>query len=289
MSCGLFIFILGIFKKVFIADNLAVYNDLVYLNYLNLSSFEILLFQITYTFQIFFDFSGYTDMAIGLGLLFGFKLPINFDDPLKSRSIIDFWQKWHITMSRFFRIYIFFPLAFKLESKYEINNSLLKFVLTFITPISITFLLTGLWHGANWNFIIFGLIHAIFIIINQINKVYLKLKINKYLSTILVFFCFSISLIYFRSEDISIANYLIYNLFSIDIFSDKVFNTQYFLSLKYAFFILISLYFTYYYENFSKTPKKIVFNLKRSISTFFMLLISIFSLTEERPFIYFQF
>ena len=228
-------------------------------------------------------------MAIGLALLFGFRLPINFDDPLKTSSIIDFWQKWHITMSRFFRIYIFFPVAFKLESNYNFSNPINNFILTFLTPITLTFFLTGLWHGANWNFVIFGLIHAFYITINQINKIFLKIELNKFLSTTIVFFFFSLSLIYFRSEDLFVANYLVLKLFSFDFGENNLINTNYFYSIKFIFFLLFAYYMTYFVTNYSKYQKKIIFNYKKILITFFMLVISVFTLTEERPFIYFQF
>lgn len=141
-------FIIGIAKKALLADGLAVVADKVFGAPSSVIGADLAWFGlIAYTLQIYFDFSGYTDMAIGLGNMFGFTLPENFNYPYISRSISDFWRRWHMTLSQWFRTYVFFPLEFARKK--------VRF-LRLQTDIFIIFLLTGLWHGANWNSLIWG-------------------------------------------------------------------------------------------------------------------------------------
>ena len=115
-----------------------------------------------YTLQLYFDFSGYSDMALALGLIFGLKLPLNFNSPFKATNISDFWRRWHMTMTRFFTNFIYTPLAMSgmrrtLQSQ---SNALVKYVLTAAIPAIVTFLVAGIWHGDGWTFVVYGLIHG---------------------------------------------------------------------------------------------------------------------------------
>jgi len=159
LAVGLTLFFFGLFKKVVIADSLSPY---VLETYQAVSQGEILsLFEawrgaFAYTFQLYFDFSGYSDMAIGLAFLFGIRLPLNFNSPYKASSIIDFWRRWHMTLSRFLRDYLYIPLG---------GNR--KGVVRRYINLMITMLLGGLWHGAGWTFVVWGGLHGIYLIINH--------------------------------------------------------------------------------------------------------------------------
>ncbi len=159
LTIGLTIFIFGLLKKVFIADSLAPFANLAFNSSaegLQLGLIEAWLGALTYTFQLYFDFSGYSDMAIGLGQIFGIILPINFNSPYKAQNIIDFWRRWHITLSAFLRDYLYIPLGGNKKGTAR------KYINLFITM-----LLGGLWHGANWTFVIWGALHGTYLIINH--------------------------------------------------------------------------------------------------------------------------
>lgn len=141
-------FVIGLAKKVILADNMAIVaNNVFGADYSTLGAGIAWYGLIAYALQIYFDFSGYTDMALGLGRLFGFSLPENFNYPYISRSIADFWRRWHISLTAWFRTYVFLPLEFaRKKEKYFRQQS----------NLFIVFILTGLWHGASWNFVIWG-------------------------------------------------------------------------------------------------------------------------------------
>ncbi|HOX15128.1 MAG TPA: MBOAT family protein [Smithellaceae bacterium] len=165
VAAGITIFIFGLFKKVIIADRLALYATPVFeavrQGYV-LSFLEAWEGALAYTLQIYFDFSGYSDMAIGLAYLFGIRIPLNFNSPYKSLNIIDFWRRWHISLSRFLRDYLYIPLGGNRQGEVR------RFV-----NLMITMLLGGLWHGAAWTFVIWGGLHGLFLIVNHL---WIKLK-----------------------------------------------------------------------------------------------------------------
>ena len=197
---GLIIFTIGISKKVLLADTLAIpVNEAFGSNYKNWGFDEAWLGSLLFTFQIYFDFSGYTDMAIGAALLFNIHLPINFNSPLKAKSIITFWQKWHITLSNFINQYCFY----KLVKKFRIKKSFLKY-------LSILFVMTmaGLWHGPTWGYIFFGVVHGIALIINHIWKI-TKIKLIQPIGWILTFVVINVGFVFFRSPNLEIAFWMI--------------------------------------------------------------------------------
>ncbi len=168
---GLSIFSIGLFKKLVFADGIAPYADIVF-NTANNSmvvAADAWLGTLAYSLQIYFDFSGYSDMAIGLGCMFGIKLPLNFNSPYKATSISDFWRRWHMTLTRFFTTFVYLPLAVKLTrlSLKKAYSPALKFMIGIAVPTIVTFALAGLWHGAGWNFVIFGLIHGVALTVNH--------------------------------------------------------------------------------------------------------------------------
>ena len=158
-SLGIAIFIVGMLKKVLIADHMGIY---VTPTFDAVSDGQVLTFiqawaaALSYTFQLYFDFSAYSDMAIGLGLMFGVRFPVNFNSPYKARDIIEFWQRWHITLSNFLRDYLYIPLGGN-------RHGLLRRDVN----IAIVMLIGGLWHGANWTFVVWGGLHGVAILINH--------------------------------------------------------------------------------------------------------------------------
>jgi alginate O-acetyltransferase complex protein AlgI len=169
---ALVIFSIGLFKKVVIADNLSTVADPVFLlarGHQAITVADAWFGAITYTLQLYFDFSGYSDMAIGVGRLFGITLPINFDSPYKARSIIEFWQRWHISLTRFFTMYVYLPLAMLLNRRTASTElgPAQRFVARVAVPTLVTFLLAGFWHGAGWNYGLFGLLHGGALTVNQ--------------------------------------------------------------------------------------------------------------------------
>jgi alginate O-acetyltransferase complex protein AlgI len=159
ISLGLTVLCLGLFQKVIIADNIAAYVTPVFSNAASgtaLSFFESWQGALGYTFQLYFDFSGYTNMAIGLAFLFGFRLPLNFYSPYKATSVIDFWRRWHMTLSRFIRDYLYIPLGGNLKG---IPRQMINLMIAMI--------IAGFWHGAGWTFIIWGALHGFYLAINH--------------------------------------------------------------------------------------------------------------------------
>lgn len=153
---GLKTFMFGLGAKVILANNLAIVADNIYANSETAPTLILYLAAIAYTLQIYFDFSGYSSMAIGLGKMFGFNFPQNFNHPYCANSITDFWRRWHITLSTWFRDYIYIPLGGNRVSIYR-----------HLTNIFITWTLTGFWHGASWNFILWGIYYAVFLVLEK--------------------------------------------------------------------------------------------------------------------------
>ena len=159
ISVGLTIFIVGLFKKIILADTISTFSNPVFdaaAQGVFVNLLEAWIGALAYSLQLYFDFSGYSDMAIGIARLFGIKLPINFNSPYKAISISDFWRRWHITLSNFLRDYLYIPLGGNQKGKWRRNLNLM-----------LTMLLGGLWHGAGWTFIFWGGLHGFYLIINH--------------------------------------------------------------------------------------------------------------------------
>ena len=205
-SVGLTIFLIGLFKKVLFADTVAIYATPVFAaaaNGAQLTFFEAWGGILAYTLQIYFDFSGYSDMAIGLARMFSIKFPVNFNSPYKATSIIDFWRRWHITLSRFLRDYLYIPLggSIKGNTRRYIN-------------LMLTMILGGLWHGANWTFVFWGTLHGFYLIVNHAWRAFLvavgfKSTVYNWLSIsfnkILTFLAVAVGWVFFRSDSLSAA------------------------------------------------------------------------------------
>ena len=203
----------GFFKKVVIADRLAIVVDGVYNNLDNYSGFALIIATIFFTFQIYCDFSGYSDIAIGSARVMGFELMENFKRPYFSKSIAEFWRRWHISLSTWFRDYLYIPLGGNRVVKWKWYYNLL-----------ITFLVSGLWHGANWTFIVWGALHGTYlisaiIIKNPKDKLlnFLRIKGSKIHHVYQIIFTFtlaSFAWIFFRANNITDAIYVSSNLFT---------------------------------------------------------------------------
>jgi D-alanyl-lipoteichoic acid acyltransferase DltB (MBOAT superfamily) len=183
LMVGLVLFAIGLFKKTVIADTLSSYANPLFAagagHALGLG--PAWLAGVSFTFQLYFDFSGYSDMAIGLGRMLGVKLPLNFHSPLRASGIIDYWRRWHMTLQRFIVAYIFQPLALPLNRFAAMRG--LKgwgaFAVGTCVPTVVTFIAVGIWHGAGWTFVLFGLMHAIYLCANEAWREWLKQRRRK--------------------------------------------------------------------------------------------------------------
>ena len=184
---GLFIFVLGMGKKVLIADTFGIAVDSGYAAVAELGSIDAVLVMLFYTLQLYFDFSGYCDMAIGIGKMLGITIPINFNSPYKACNIIDFWKRWHITLSRFFTKNIYIPLGGNRR-----GNARMYANLFFV------FLLSGIWHGAGWNFILWGVMHGVLYCITR----WMQKRKMENGNVFLTFLFVNIAWVFFRSESI---------------------------------------------------------------------------------------
>ena len=206
-NLGLIVILIGLFKKICIADNLAILVEYGFENYENLSFYESWLSSLCFTFQIYFDFSGYIDIATGISLLFNIKLPQNFNSPYKSSSIINFWQRWHITLSHFLTNYIYFPWAKSLKNINFINTMIITFFV---------FVLAGFWHGPSWLYVIFGCLHGAGLVINHIFRKFFRFKIFNILSCFLTFNYVNLTFIFFRSENLDTSINLIKSMIGLN-------------------------------------------------------------------------
>jgi D-alanyl-lipoteichoic acid acyltransferase DltB (MBOAT superfamily) len=210
---GLAIFAAGLFKKVVIADNLAQFVTPVFAHLDaggGVTTEWAWLATLAYTLQIYFDFSGYSDMAVGLALLFGIRLPVNFRSPYKAVSIIEFWRRWHITLSRFLRDYLYIPLGGNRLGESRRYQNLL-----------VTMLLGGLWHGAAWNFVIWGGLHGIYLCINHLWRAWRgddgqASMLAKSLSWAVTFFAVVIAWVFFRAKTAAGAWQMLGSLFGFE-------------------------------------------------------------------------
>lgn len=190
---GLFIFSIGFFKKVIIADTFSVFANAGFADGVIHDFYSSWATSLSYTFQLYFDFSGYCDMAIGIALLFNIWLPINFNSPYKSLDIQDFWRRWHMTLSRFLRDYLYIPLGGNRCSPLRMYFNLM-----------LTFIIGGLWHGASWMFVIWGALHGGALVLNRL-WVSLGFRMNAMLSWLVTFIFVNITWVFFRANSMDSA------------------------------------------------------------------------------------
>ena len=238
---------------------------------------------LAYTFQIYFDFSGYSDMAIGIAKMVGFKFPENFNNPYISSSITEFWRRWHITLGAWMRNYLYIPLGGNKVSKGRLYFNLW-----------LVFLASGLWHGASWCFIIWGAYHGMFLVLERIFLLDFYAKTGKFLSTIITFFVVVIGWVFFRIELISDAFLYLKRMFIFDFSGLESYSSEF------LFFLTVSILFSFfaYFQLGQKIQDSVYFKpytVRRHVGTTLLTLVlfilSISSITSFgfNPFIYFRF
>ena len=205
LSKGVFLIGSGLFKKAVISDYISVnYVDRIFDNPLLYSGVENLIGVYAYALQIYCDFSGYSDIAIGLALLLGFYLPINFDSPYQSSSVTEFWRRWHISLSSWLKDYLYISLG---------GNR--KGIIRTYFNLSITMILGGLWHGANWKFVLWGIMHGLMLVVEKIIKSFFRIPKNiifKILGVLITFHFVTFCWIFFRAESFSVASDILFQI-----------------------------------------------------------------------------
>lgn len=289
---GLKLILFGLFKKMVIADRLAPYVNEVYNNPSNYSGYPVILATIMFAIQIFCDFSGYSDIAIGSARVMGFKLMENFKTPYFSKTIKEFWSRWHISLSTWFRDYLYISLGGNRVKNWRWQLNLF-----------IVFLISGLWHGANWTFVIWGALHGTYLIVsiwfsrfkNKFNHI-LKIKTNSFLVKIfditVVFILTSFAWIFFRANNLNDSITIINNMFvftnsfsSIDILNDLT-------TLKTTFTLIILMELIHFLQRNSSILSLINsrhFAVRWAVYTIFLWIILVFGQFGNQQFIYFQF
>ncbi|HAP01192.1 MAG TPA: membrane-bound O-acyltransferase family protein [Bacteroidetes bacterium] len=265
----------GVFKKVVLADRLTMMVDPVYHAPQNFSSAQLLFATYAFALQIYFDFSGYTDIAIGIARMLGIKLNLNFNSPYKADSLQNFWQRWHISLSSWFRDYVYFPLGGNKKSANRNNLNLL-----------ITFLLSGFWHGANFTFIIWGAWHGIGLITEKYLKKIFSFTLPRMTKRIFVFHFVLVGWIWFRAQSMHDAVSVFKRIFSFD-FSSGTISEMYWTEIVFAFAIS-SLVLLLEFKNIK--PEIISSRKGKWIYSSAMLAgIYLFGVFHLKQFLYFQF
>ncbi len=294
---GFYRFIIGLSKKVLIADVLGVtVNSIFSLNSAGLSSGMAWVGAIAYTFQIYYDFSGYTDMAIGLARMMGFRLPENFNTPYVAQNITEFWRRWHMTLSFWFRDYIFLPLAYATSRKLprERYLGIRADKIIYLIATTVTFLLCGFWHGAAWNFIIWGAYMGLFLIIDRLFLIrYLK-KAGKVPSIVITFFILMIGWLIFRSQTPDESWFFIRRMFTFQSGENTIW-----LNPKFWTMLAVAAIFSFWggFKKIESWIEKLYFNPGNGLMMLFSIMaILLFILSEAAitssgfsPFIYFRF
>lgn len=281
---GFYRFIIGLAKKVLIANVLGAEADRAFALSEDLLTTNIAWIGImAYTFQIYFDFSGYSDMAIGLGRMMGFKFPENFNNPYVSQNITEFWRRWHITLGRFMRDYLYIPLG---GNRVSIKRMYFNLALVFVV--------SGFWHGAAWNFIIWGAFHGLFLILDRLFLLKFFEKVGKYPSIVITFFLTIIGWVIFRATSLEQVLYYIKALFKFD-YSEHYVGQQFWTILIVAVLFSFSTIFKkglqiekFVFFSDSNSNKQVVL---MGILVLFLLFISVISIVSSgfNPFIYFRF
>ena len=273
IALGLFVFSIGLFKKSVVADTFSIFANAGFDVEGNLTFLQAWATSLSYTFQLYFDFSGYCDMAIGLALLFNIRLPINFNSPYKALNIQDFWHRWHITLSRFLRDYIYIPLGGNRggQSRTYLN-------------LFLVFLIGGLWHGAAWTFVVWGALHGVAIVIHRCWQK-LNFKLNKIIAWIITFNFVNFTWIFFRAKSFEDAMKVIRGMF----FGELKIDVNY---LE-MFFIVLAFLVVLLFKNSVQIAfdKKFKFTILQIFAASFFLFISILAirLNNASEFLYFRF
>ncbi len=282
---GFFIFCFGLAKKVIIANTLGMQADAVFkLPAAEIDTAAAWVGALAYTFQIYFDFSGYSDMAIGLGKICGFKLPENFKNPYLSFSITEFWRRWHITLGAWMKNYLYIPLGGNKVTPAKLYRNLV-----------VVFLLSGLWHGASWNFVLWGAFHGMFLVLERLFLEDAYKKMHRIISTGMTFMIVATGWVLFRNEDLDYGLHVIKKMYAFDFFDGKfALNNDFWfsciLAVIFSFFAFTNrtqaIQDKVYGEKFTDKTRNIL--LLTSICLFYISLTYISAL-DFNPFIYFRF
>ncbi|WP_316931478.1 MBOAT family O-acyltransferase [Psychroserpens sp. Hel_I_66] len=290
-SSGLRQILWGLFKKMVVADNCARYVNIIFENSSDQTGSTLFLGAVLFSFQIYGDFSGYSDIAIGSAKLFGFDFKQNFSVPYFSRNIAEFWRRWHISLSTWFRDYLYIPLGGSRGSK-----------LNTVRNIFIVFIISGFWHGANWTFIVWGFIHALFFVpsfLVKSNRRYLDVvaknsfipSFKEILSMLFTFIVVTLAWVFFRAETVMDAFVYFQNMFSKTMFTMPYYISEEKLIVS-IFFIIVLIVFEWIGRKNSFTLEHINVVMSRPIRYVFyyglIMVIFLFGAKNE-PFIYFQF
>jgi len=290
LKLGITIMIFGFFKKMFFADNLAPFVDELFFNPIGLESFAIILGTIGFGIQLYCDFSGYSDIAIGAALILGFKIPANFNFPFFATSPTEFWRRWHISLSTWVKDYLFFPMVF--------NNKKSK-VRIFVSLFTTLFLI-GIWHGAGWNFVIYGIIHGFYVSIDSAvrskfpsiaSNVFFKSKIGKIISILATQYLIFLSFLSFRIHDLESLKYSIQKFVIFDFQTDGI--SSFVLEHKFPLCLMILFVILHFVSYNNSNLRQRIAALKLSHWIIFLTIIIIaiifFYDANPRDFIYFKF
>ncbi|WP_418904611.1 MBOAT family O-acyltransferase [Helicobacter cetorum] len=295
IAIGLFIFSIGLFKKVVIADNISHFADFGFDKATSLSFIQAWMTSLSYTFQLYFDFSGYCDMAIGIALLFNIKLPINFNSPYKALNIQDFWRRWHITLSRFLKEYLYIPLGGNRVKEIFIYRNLI-----------VVFLIGGFWHGAGWTFIIWGLLHGFALSVHRIYSSVAKrfqFTMPKILAWFITFNFINMAWVFFRAKDLGSALKVLRGMCDIkslfkapfiptiktDLMSLDIHNPFYLKTL--LIILLITCIVTFFTKSSAMLYQQNTINMQKTLLTCLLLGIGLTCMffNTETKFLYFNF
>lgn len=279
IKSGIFQIFIGLFRKVAIADNLGVYVDSVYANYEIHNSSTLVVATVFYAFQIYFDFSGYSDIAIGSAKLFGFKFNRNFNLPYFSKTLTEFWRRWHMSLSFWLRDYLYISLG---------GNR--KGIVITYRNLLLTMLLGGLWHGSSWNFVIWGAIHGIFLSVEKYTFSAFKIKTFNGFGYIYTFVVVLIAWVFFRAPDFTAASTIVGKMFSMDYGSIFIGNINSFVNGLGLLAMGILIDYKLFKSNIPLEDYGVRFGIIRLsiIASVIIILLCLFYSTAEN-FIYFQF
>ena len=295
VTLGIFLFCIGLVKKVILSNTFSTWASPGFDESLSLDFLAAWKTSLSYTFQLYFDFSGYTDMAIGIGYLFNFKLPQNFNSPLKSKSVIEFWTRWHMTLSQFITTYVFTPIV---RSMPKIN-----FQTTMIATVMAMFI-SGIWHGAGWTFILYGIFHGLALVINHVWKKK-KRKLPPVLSWFMTFNFINITMVFFRAKDLDDALKVLRGMFGFDgfiipkigfksvgflkDFGFKIGPYLYPVDYLMILFFILSFFLIHQTKNSLQLEKEIKINGKMGVLCGIAFVLSLFGMNKITEFIYFNF
>ena len=281
---GFYRFVIGLAKKVLIANTMAAYADQVFdMAYGDLATGTAWIGILAYTFQIYFDFSGYSDMAIGLGKMMGFRFPENFNDPYTSRSVTEFWKRWHMTLGNFIMNYLYIPLGGNRKGKGRMYFNLW-----------LCFLLSGLWHGASWTFVLWGAFHGFFICADKLFLKNALKKIGTIPSVIITFFLVAMGWVLFRVDTAADAGAFYQALFAfkggLTVAGDTQFWCVFVLAVVFSFLTLVPfgqrLQDRIFADSYSKPLSWTMFAITLVL---FVLSAGSLCVSDFNPFIYFRF